>query len=428
MSPTMMLRFPRRIVPLVALFVLTLLLLPAVHADWDNEPGPALQSRLDEIQAQTAEIRGLEILEPIDVYFMGEEEREQFYTGSEPGISMRSFYAAFDFIPLDFDLAEVSRLLDAQTESGGYYMHGSNRVTIMLYTQPTLGNDLPLRERITYVHELTHALQDQHFDLQQVQSTYFIDEDQRMGVLGLIEGDAVLTEQLFADQLAETDPQAKLVMSYDLLGFGEYSDAIPDIYREITYNTYLDGMNFVKHLYNLGGWERVNAAYDDPPRSSEHILHPERYLAGDTPVSVSLMPLYGEWEADWEMVWGETFGEFYLRQYLRTQLDTVTANRAAEGWGGDRYLLYRERDTDQQAWVMRHVWDTVEDADEFADAFAQLAASRMATTHFALDDTTDCWKSAAGDVMCLRSEGVDGTLATFAPDLAMARAFLNEQE
>ena len=103
---------------------------------------------------------------------------------------------------------------------------------------------------------------------------------------------------------------------------------------------YSSGYRFVETLYDAGGFEAIDAAWADPPRSTEHILHPERYLAGDAPQIVTLPPLTDTLGVGWELLEDDILGEFFLREYLDQQLAAAVAERAAEGWGGDRYAVY----------------------------------------------------------------------------------------
>jgi len=280
------------------------------------------------------------------------------------------------------------------------------------------GDQLPLLEQIVYVHEYTHALQDQHFDLHRLldDPTLMENPDRAIAVQSLVEGDATAVMTGYLQAVAQRNPLAALGMVVQSFQAGAFSipPGTPDfIVTELTF-PYQDGMTFVNALLREGGWDAVNRAYDQLPVSSEQILHPEKYLAGEGPQPVALesqAPAEG-----WERLIDRSLGEFYLRAFLRTQLPALAARTAAAGWGGDRFHLYHEAQGDRRAWALKLVWDTSADADEFAQAFRQFAAARFP------DGETDgeCWWTAAA-ALCLLDSG-ETTLAAAAPTPALARA------
>jgi hypothetical protein len=101
------------------------------------------------------------------------------------------------------------------------------------------------------------------------------------------------------------------------------------------------GRKFVEMLYQQGGWAAVNKAYDNLPASTEQMLHPDKYLAGEKPIEVASVPLTGVIGGDWQLIADETLGEW--RTYLllsagvdeAARLSEETAQQAAAGWGGD---------------------------------------------------------------------------------------------
>jgi hypothetical protein len=103
---------------------------------------------------------------------------------------------------------------------------------------------------------------------------------------------------------------------------------------------YVSGSRFVGELYRAGGFAAIDAAWANPPQSTEQILHPERYRAGDAPQLVALAPLTDTLGVGWQQIEDNIMGEFILREYLDQQLPATTAARAALGWGGDRSAVY----------------------------------------------------------------------------------------
>src|SRR5690606_2538846 len=106
----------------------------------------------------------------------------------------------------------------------------------------------------------------------------------------------------------------------------------PRAIQEALLFPYVDGLEFMQKVAVLG--ERL---WEQPPASTEQVLHPDRYIRGDLPLTVRL--LSGPPEG-WDVVHEETLGELGVLTILaHAELELERRLRAAEGWGGDRYLV-----------------------------------------------------------------------------------------
>ena len=186
-------------------------------------------------------------------------------------------------------------------------------------------------------------------------------------------------------------------------------DETPDVLVESLQFPYTYGLLFVQDLYEVGGWAAVDGAYADPPRSTEHILHPDRYRAGDEPQLVSLAPLTGTLGAGWRQVDEDTFGEFFTRYYLDQQIPGREAEAAAEGWGGDRYAVHHRQADGALVMALHTVWDTPADAEEFVDAYVAYGEGRFGHGAAETSGSQMCW---AGDTdrLCLAWGPLDTTV------------------
>ncbi len=236
--------------------------------------------------------------------------------------------------------------------------------------------------RSVLAHELTHALADQHFDLQTLQEAIQNDDDRSLALTALIEGEAMLT--MIGAQMDDWTGEAVAVLPYEdldrvfrflgplLPAFGGASlkDA-PPIIRESLMFPYLRGMVFVASVTNADGWEGINAAYSQPPLSTEQILHPEKYKkAPDAPKAIDLGELDpGE---GWNEVGRNVVGELQLSILLGKH----DGRRAAAGWDGDRFAVF-EGPEDHLGLVWRTTWDTEQDAREFAESYARFQTSKL---------------------------------------------------
>ena len=142
-------------------------------------------------------------------------------------------------------------------------------------------DDFGPHEEMIYVHEFTHALQQLHFDFDARFDAIEGNTDATYALRALVEGDARVSELLYMQEFLTEEEQAE--------SQGSPSQALIDAFRSAPYIVqrsygfpYQDGANFVIALYNnQGGWDAIDMAFSSPPGSTEQILHPEKYLAGD---------------------------------------------------------------------------------------------------------------------------------------------------
>ena len=146
----------------------------------------------------------------------------------------------------------------------------------------------------------------------------------------------------------------------------------PRALRESLVFPYEEGSEWATQLYKRGGWASVSAAYAKLPLSSEQILHPEKYFEYERPVKVVLPTVRSFLGPGWRRVDYDVNGEwsFYLilDQFLNASAES---RRAAAGWAGDRYALYKGAKPGDVFMAQLTAWDTPNDAREFFDAYAK---------------------------------------------------------
>ena len=159
-------------------------------------------------------------------------------------------------------------------------------------------------------------------------------------------------------------------------------DSAPAFMQEDFVFPYSKGLEFVQSFYDQGGWAAVDAIYQNPPVTTEQVLHPGQYPS-DTPIPVDLPDLISILGDGWREISRNQMGEWYTYLILargadaNARLEDTTAQAAAAGWGGDEYLLLRNDANDLSAFVMKTVWDTRAEASQFADALQQYADARF---------------------------------------------------
>jgi hypothetical protein len=235
-----------------------------------------------------------------------------------------------------------------------------------LYVVSRTGRIGPV-EKTTFSHEFTHALQDQNFDIGKLQLDLIGEGDRSFARLSLVEGDATLSMSMWQLQHLTQAEQLELITASQSDESTKVVLSMPPILRESLLFPYLQGLIFVQGLQLQGGWKAVDAAFARPPASSEQIVHPEKYAAGEAPLPVDLPnDLAARLGSGWKVGLEDSFGEFQLGVWLKQnkQAGSGQATKAAAGWGGDRVAVLNGA---AGTWgvVLRTTWDSAADATDF---------------------------------------------------------------
>lgn len=333
------------------------------------------------------------------------EMRRQFdldYTPAEIQHTQAT-YRALGLVSPSLDLKQT--LIDLLTEEvAGFYDPRDKRMVLirgedqdqqpgflgrLLGQKPTFDKE---EQKSTLSHELTHALQDQLYGLKDMQESIVDDDDLSMAFTALVEGDATLVmfgemgrDDSEAGSITDMDPdQAEwmfgLMRSVLPIASGKTYRKAPPIFRDTLIFPYLNGLVFNLHLIRDGGFERIHQAYQNPPVSTEQILHPEKYLTTpDLPRHIDWPGLEKLVPSPWKYLGSNCLGELQLSIVLRP---TGKGRSAAAGWDGDRYFTFQD-DRNEVALVWYTCWDSREEADEFVaaiDEWNQLATKKHAAT------------------------------------------------
>lgn len=293
---------------------------------------------------------------------------------------------AFGLIPESMDLRSyLPDLMSSQV--AGYYDPNRKYLALVRPSGESADDDEGERKAekdMVLIHELTHALQDQSFDLHRFEDHEAM-SDASTALEALVEGDATLTELDYDFRMGlerlpgleavlasmMQDPKKMIEDTPDLPGAKEMM-AAPAWLRDTLLFSYLQGAAFCLEVREQGGQNLLDYAFrSDPPRSTEQILHPEKWYARrDNPVIVHLPDLTGALSGYRRTAEGQ-MGELSTRIFLRERLqDYEQAAVAAAGWGGDRFAVYEGGGGRLLVWVTE--WDTEPDARQFRDALAAL--------------------------------------------------------
>ena len=328
---------------------------------------------LDGIGLRVNVMRGLSSERAVDREFVTREEaaarlREYLEEDREEIYEVQRLYTTLGILEKETDL--FSLLLNLYSEGVlGFYDAESDRFYVVRGAQ-----GFGPAEARTYAHEFVHALQQQHFAFHSTLEALESNSDGARAFTALLEGDAMLVELLYVSEyMAPDEQQASEAEASDAL-IQAFTSAPHVVQMEYIF-PYEMGLEFVAGLYLEDGWDAVDQAFQDPPQSTEQILHPDKYLARETPDQVEVPDLIEALGEGWTQVTQDTFGEFLLWAYLSTDFSSERAFVAATGWGGDTVALL-EGPQDESLLVLPIIWDTQEDAREFFDTFVEFTQSR----------------------------------------------------
>ena len=379
-----------------------------VSAQEDTEIPAEMNAQLDTLIEYTEQIRGLETITPVERAFPTRQETIDYltrlYDNQLPQAEIdrqTAFYAALGLLPAGIDLRAVYlNLLGSQV--AGFY-DTETQIMNVLPIGFEGGDTLGLSEQLIFSHEYTHALQDQHFDLDAVMGggeDAVENPDAALAAISLVEGDATAVMTVYTQGVTAQNPMASLLMLAESLQAGNLTlpPGIPDILlRELLF-PYEDGLSFVIKLYQAGEWESVNAAYENVPTTTEQIIHPEKYFEGEG-AQTDLLTVVDLSAAlpGWTVLFQDApLGEFYIREHLRTSLRSHDAEAGAAGWGGDAFTLLQNPETGDLAWRLSIQWDTPADTSEFLAFYDELAIER-----YGVEASDGCYDGGDLGVLCL---------------------------
>jgi len=378
---------------------------------------------MNAINGQVAPLRGLAPLAQVPRTFMNHDQLRTYFTdmlakewSPEEEQRQAATLRALDMGSANTNLrqSEIDSMVNGIL---GFYDQQSKQLVVV-----TERAQMGVSDRVTYAHEFTHSLQDQHYDLTALFDRAKGNADYDMALRALVEGDATLTMGLYArENLTAMDManyQLEELQSLDLssLTFGDGGPMV----ESATYFPYRDGADFVSTLYQDGGWKAVNSAFARPPRSTEQILHPERYFAGDMPVAVALPKLRVD---GWHTVAEDTLGELYLRIYLERFLPIDNAAAACRDWGGDRYRVLGD-DQGRLALALQTAWDNSTAAQRFFDAMTSFVAGVSGGRPAALESNGAHMRWQLADRQFYLSRAGNRVLVLHTPDAATMDALI----
>jgi len=334
----------------------------------------------DQVMKTVEKLRGLDFKEPVRkgvkdraeiASFLNKRIREEY--GEDELRKEGKMLSKLGLIPATIDYRDyVLKLLTEQV--GGFY----DEQTKTLYLASWLSAE---EQQPVMVHELVHALQDQHFNIRRIieDADAKQNNDRAMALQALIEGDGMVVMLQSVLEPAKRHfselPDLAFVMQSQMATmqaqYAVFREA-PEYIQQCLIFPYGYGASFMQYAWkDTSGWQSVNSVYFDLPASTEQLMHPEKYFGvRDNPVPVNPVDPVARLGSGWEIAYQDVLGEFSLGLLLKLHLNEEHAKKSVMGWGGDQ-VVHLENKAGRDAVFVNTIWDTEEDANKFYQAMEE---------------------------------------------------------
>ena len=318
----------------------------------------ALQAALPELVAFVEQSRGLKFVRPPKVELLADDKFEaRLMEGQESDPKGEAAFVgvlrALGLVTGEVDLGAVAN--DTVSNIVGFY-DPQTRVLYARGTEPT-----PYVKSVL-VHELTHALDDQHFNIYRPD----LDDEASPAFDALVEGSAMTVEKRWHDSRPAAEQGAIDAEE------GSGPDTEPDVFMQLFAFPYQVGPRLVQALVDAGGQARLDEAFRTPPASTEQAIHADHFLSGDAVKAVAPPA------ADGAIVDEGTLGELGLILLLDSATSRSVALKAAAGWGGDHYVAWTSGSKTCVRFTV--VMDTAQDTSELVSALKSWTANNAGAT------------------------------------------------
>jgi hypothetical protein len=310
----------------------------------------------DEVLHQMSEITGLKLLTPlkkslrsrdqIRAYVINEMKEDK--DEAERYAGQRSA-EAFGLLPKGFDLDNF--MIDLLTEQiAGLYDPKSHEFYVADWIPAA-------DQKMVMAHELTHALQDQHFKIDNWVKAARPNDDAELARESVLEGSAMaaMVDYLLQgtgrslQDLPDIDP-SMLVGDMDSTPMLKKA---PPFLRDALIFPYLDGLNFSAAIVRPKGWDALSGVFAKPPVSTQQIMHPATYFSFRIPPKADLPTLDKDLGSDWVRLEDNLMGEFGWKEVLKQFLGEDRATPLAAAWSSDRYILFEQKKTKKLVLIAR---------------------------------------------------------------------------
>jgi hypothetical protein len=328
----------------------------------------------DEVLGQMSQITGLKLMTPLKKSLRSRDEIRAYVikqmneekNPAERYADQRSA-EAFGLLPKGFDLdAFMVNVLTEQVE--GLYDPKTQEFYIADWS--------PLEDqRMVMAHELTHALEDQHFQIEAWEKAARPNEDAELARDAVLEGSAMAAMvdylMLSTGRSLKDLPDFEPGMLIGDLGSTPTLQKAPPFLKDSLIFPYIGGLSFSAAILKNTGWAALPGVFERPPVSTQQILHPALYRSGKIPKTVALPRIEKLLGSDWSKLDENIMGEFGWKEVLKQFLDDDRAKRLAAAWDGDRYAVFEQKQSKKLVLVTRLHLDSEEHAVRFFGQYSE---------------------------------------------------------
>jgi len=331
---------------------------PVIAPSGTSKAGPNAEfaAAADEVLMQMSQITGLKLRTPLKKTLRSREEIRAYViremdedkNPAERYASARSA-EAFGLLPKGFDFD--SFMVELLTEQiAGLYDPKTHEFYIADWIPA-------VDQRMVMAHELTHALEDQHFHIEAWTKAARPNDDSELAREAVLEGSAMaaMIDYLLSEtgrslqDLPDIDPS----MLVGDMGSTPSLKKAPPFLKDALVFPYFAGLTFSADLLKNGGWPGLPGVFNKPPVSTQQVMHPALYHAGKVPSAVTLPDISAMLGPEWTKLEENVMGEFGWKEVLKQFLDEDRAKPLAAAWDGDRYVAFENKRTKRLVLVSR---------------------------------------------------------------------------
>jgi hypothetical protein len=328
----------------------------------------------NEVLEQMSDITGLKLKTPLKKSLRSREEiRAHIIQEMNEDKNPEQRYAdqraaeAFGLLPKGFDLD--SFMIDLLTEQiAGLYDPKAHEFYVADW--------IPIDDqRMVMAHELTHALEDQHFQIEAWAKAARPNDDAELARESVLEGSAMVAmmEYLLAGSgrsladLPDIDPS---MLIGDLADTPELKKA-PPFLKDALIFPYIDGMRFSAAVLQPTGWSGLGAIFARPPATTQQIMHPGLYRSAKATAPVALPSLEKKLGDEWKKLDDNIMGEFGWKEVLQQFLGQERAKPLSAAWDGDRYVVFEQKQSKRLLLLTRERLDSEEQTQRFFGQYSE---------------------------------------------------------
>jgi hypothetical protein len=336
---------------------------------------PEFLATADEVLGEMSAITGWKLKAPLKKTIRSREEIHAYVLkqmddekdAKERYASTRSA-EAFGLIPQGFNLE--SFLVELLTEQiAGLYDPKAHEFYIADWIAPE-------EQRMVMSHELTHALEDQQFEIEPWVKAARPNDDAEMGREAVLEGSAMaaMLDYMLRDKglklrdLPDIDPA---LFVGDLSQTPMLKKAPPFIKDSLMF-PYFSGLTFSMAVLRTDGWNGFASVFAKPPANTQQIMHPEIYRAGRVTPAIKL-DLPDDYPGQpWVFLEQNYMGEFGWKEILKQFLGEDRAKNLSAAWDGDIYATFEVKEAKKLLLVTRIRLSSPEAAARFFGQYSEV--------------------------------------------------------